>query len=184
MDMNSDINSDTELQICFAHVRLLALDVDGVLTDGGLYYTETGEELKKFNVKDGLGIQLIMRAGIQVALITASSSKATLHRAKRLGISHTFLGVADKLAALKTLCEQLSLSLDQVAYMGDDLVDSPVLKTVGCPITVEDGIAENQAIAVYITKRAGGQGAVREVCDLLLRHSVQTLSSSMEGSDR
>lgn len=159
----------SELQAKFAQVQLLALDVDGILTDGGLYYTETGEELKKFNVKDGLGLRLVMQAGIQVALITASFSQATVYRAKRLGISHAFLGVEDKLATLNLLCEQLGITLNQVAYMGDDWIDLPVLHEVGCPITVADAMPENQAAVVYITRKAGGQGAVREVCNLLLQ---------------
>ncbi len=150
-------------------IKLLALDVDGVLTDGGLYYTETGEELKRFNIKDGLGMQLAQRAGIEIALISASNSQATLFRAKKLGIVHAFIGVEDKLSVLKDLCEQLNLSLLQVAYMGDDLVDLKVMQAVGCPMTVADAMPENQAIALYITKKAGGQGAVREVCDLLRR---------------
>lgn len=161
--------SDAELKARFARVKLLALDVDGVLTDGGLYYTETGEELKKFNVKDGLGMQLVMRAGIEVAIISAGFSTATLHRAKRLGVTHTFIGVDNKLTTLTTLCQQLQLSLDQVAYVGDDLVDLPVMQVVGCPVTVADAISDNLAIAIYTTQKSGGQGAVREVCDLLVQ---------------
>ncbi|MGG6269246.1 KdsC family phosphatase [Leptolyngbya sp. AN03gr2] len=162
----------TEFSALLSTIRLLALDVDGVMTDGGLYYTETGEELKKFNVKDGLGIQLVMKAGIHIAIVSAGFSSATLYRAKRLGIEHTFIGVEDKLATIQKLCEQLDLSLSQVAYMGDDLIDLPVLQAVGCPITVADAMPANQAIALYITQKAGGQGAVREVCDLLVQSNL------------
>jgi 3-deoxy-D-manno-octulosonate 8-phosphate phosphatase (KDO 8-P phosphatase) len=164
--------SQSELCDRCTQVKLLALDVDGVLTDGGLYYTETGEELKKFNVKDGLGIQRVMRSGVEVAIISAGHSISTIHRAKKLGIVHVFIGVEDKLSALKELCEQLSLSLSEVAYVGDDLVDLPVLQVVGCPITVADAMPENHAVAVYVTQKPGGQGAVREVCDLLVRLAV------------
>jgi 3-deoxy-D-manno-octulosonate 8-phosphate phosphatase (KDO 8-P phosphatase) len=157
----------------FPRVKLLALDVDGVLTDGGLYCTESGEEIKKFNVKDGLGLKQLMASGIEVALISASSSQATLHRAKKLGITHVFTGVDDKLATLKTLCQMLKLELRDVAYMGDDRVDIPVLGVVGLPITVADAIAEAKACAVYITEKGGGQGAVREVCDLILGPSFK-----------
>ena len=166
-------NSSTpKFQERLSQVKLLALDVDGVLTDGGLYYSDSGEELKKFNVKDGLGIKLVMNAGIEVAMITTSTSHATLHRAKKLGIKHTFIGVEDKLAVLTKLCEDLSLSLSQVAYVGDDLVDLPVLRVVGCPLTVADAMPENQDCAVYVTKLAGGLGCVREICDLLVKAQV------------
>ncbi|WNZ43995.1 HAD-IIIA family hydrolase [Leptolyngbya boryana CZ1] len=161
--------SQSELQAHLASVKLLALDVDGILTDGGLYYTETGEELKKFNVKDGLGMQLVMRSGIAVAIVSAGHSKATLHRAERLGIPHVLIKVQDKLAAVKDLCETLQISLSEVAYMGDDLIDLPVMQAVGCAITVADAMPENLAIAHYVTQKSGGQGAVREICDLLLR---------------
>lgn len=160
---------ETEFLSRLSQVKLLALDVDGVLTDGGLYYTETGEELKKFNVKDGLGLKLIMQAGIEVAIISAGFSTTTIHRAKRLEIQHTFIGVADKLSTLKQLCEQLDIPLAQVAYIGDDTIDLEVMGAVGCPITVADAMPENQALAIYQTRLAGGQGAVREVCELMLK---------------
>ncbi|OLT62917.1 KdsC family phosphatase [Moorena bouillonii] len=163
---------ETELQARLSQVKLLALDVDGVMTDGGLYYTESGEELRKFNVKDGMGIRLLQQTEIEVAVITNSNSRATRHRVQKLGIKYSFFAIEDKLAVLKELCEQLSLSLAQVAYVGDDIIDLPVLKAVGCPLTVADGIPENQDTAVYVTKLAGGQGAVREICDLLLKAQV------------
>lgn len=162
--------SEAEFEARLAEVRLLALDVDGVLTDGGLYYTETGEELKKFNVKDGLGIQRAMSCGVEVAIFSAGSSPATLHRAKRLGINHVYIRVPDKLLALKQLCETLNVSSEHVAYMGDDLVDIPAMKSVGVPIAVADAMPENQAVAVYVTQKCGGQGAVREICDLIAKH--------------
>lgn len=157
-----------DLQPNFAHVQLLALDVDGVLTDGGLYYTENGEEFKKFNVKDGMGLKLILKAGIQVAIITASEAPATRHRAQKLGIQHVCAGIKDKLAALKELCEKLDVDLSQVAYMGDDINDLPVMRAVGCPLTVADAMHANRAVATYITEKKGGDGAVREICNLLL----------------
>lgn len=159
-------------QLNFVQVKLLALDVDGILTDGGLYYTESGEVCKKFNVKDGKGIKLIIESGIQVAIISANNSAATLHRAKTLGISHCFIGVEDKLTVLQNLCQQLNISLSQVAYMGDDVNDLPILKVVGFPLTVADAIRANRANAVYVTELPGGKGAVREVCDLLLDSRV------------
>jgi 3-deoxy-D-manno-octulosonate 8-phosphate phosphatase (KDO 8-P phosphatase) len=162
--------SETELRSRLSQVKLLALDVDGVLTDGGLYYTDTGEELKKFNVKDGLGLKLLMQAGIDVAIITASTSTSVVHRAKKLGINYTFIGVENKLSVLEKLCQQLNITLEQVAYMGDDLNDIPVLKAVGCPLTVADAMSANKSSAIYITELFGGQGAVREICDRLLQN--------------
>jgi 3-deoxy-D-manno-octulosonate 8-phosphate phosphatase (KDO 8-P phosphatase) len=162
----------SELQMQMSKVKLLALDVDGILTDGGLYYTESGEVCKKFNVKDGKGIHLLMQAGIEVAVISADDSPATKHRAKKLGITHCFIGVEDKISVLQHLCQKLNLSLSQVAYMGDDLNDLPVLKAVGFPLTVADAIPENKQVAVYVTRLAGGTGAVREVCNLFLNSIV------------
>ena len=160
-----------------SRVKLLALDVDGILTDGGLYYTETGEVCKKFNVKDGKGIKLLMQSGVEVAIISANDSNATLHRANKLGIVNCFTSVEDKLEVLETLCHKLNISLSQVAYMGDDLNDLPVLKAVGLPLTVADAIPENQTAAAYVTKLSGGQGAVREVCNLLLNSQVEVCQS-------
>lgn len=158
----------SELRSRLSQVKLLALDVDGVLTDGGLYYTETGEVLRKFNIKDGQGIKLLKQAGVEVAIITAKSALSTLNRAQDLGITYTFLGVEDKLSQLKTLCQKLDISLAQVAYIGDDYNDLEVLKAVGCPMTVADAMAANQSMAIYITKLPGGHGAVREVCEMLI----------------
>jgi 3-deoxy-D-manno-octulosonate 8-phosphate phosphatase (KDO 8-P phosphatase) len=150
-------------------VKLLALDVDGVLTDGGLYYTETGEEMKKFNIKDGQGLVSLMQTGINVAIISSNSSLATVHRAKKLGIEHVYIGVTDKLEILQNLCEKLTITLSQVAYIGDDIGDLTVLSAVGCPITVADAVPEVQQRSLYITKLSGGMGAVREVCNLLCK---------------
>lgn len=159
---------ETELKSILSKVKLLALDVDGVLTDGGLYFTDSGEEFKRFNVKDGLGIKLVMQRGIEVAIITVSAANAVRHRAKTLGIEHLYLGREDKLTAMNELCDRLNLSLAEVAYVGDDLTDLPVLKAVGCPLTVADAIPQNQEASIYITEKLGGQGAVREICELLL----------------
>ena len=161
--------SESELQSCLSQVKLLVLDVDGVMTDGGLYYTESGEELRKFNVKDGMGIKLLKKYCVEVAVITNSTCPATLNRIQKLGIKHSFSGVEDKLAVLKELCIQLSLSLSEVAYVGDDIIDLPILQAVGCPLTVADAIPQNQDCAVYITRLAGGQGCVREICELLMK---------------
>jgi 3-deoxy-D-manno-octulosonate 8-phosphate phosphatase (KDO 8-P phosphatase) len=161
--------SEHEVRLRLSRVKLLVLDVDGVLTDGGLYYIASGEELKRFHVKDGQGIKDVLQAGIEVAFITTGASPAVLQRAKALGVTHAFLGIEDKLATLTVLCEQLSVSLAQVAYVGDDLNDLPSLRAVGCPLTVADAMPANRACAIYVTQLAGGQGAVREICDLLVQ---------------
>ncbi|MGE3536730.1 MAG: KdsC family phosphatase [Candidatus Tectimicrobiota bacterium] len=154
-------------------VKLLGLDVDGVLTDGSLYYTERGEELKKFHVHDGQGIKLVQQLGIEIALLSGNASAAVQQRAHVLGITHVFLGVADKLAQLRTLCAQLGVGLTQVAYVGDDVNDLPVLHAVGCPLSVANARPENRACALYVTQQHGGQGAVREICDLLVHLHTQ-----------
>ncbi|MGC1310053.1 MAG: HAD-IIIA family hydrolase [Phormidesmis sp.] len=159
---------EPDLKTRFSKIKLLALDVDGTLTDGGLYYSENGEELKKFNVKDGQGIKRLMQAGIEVAIISANAASATLHRAKKLGITHVAIGVEDKLVALQPLCEKLGLSLDEVAYAGDDVNDLSVMQVVGCPFAIADGIEATKDCALYVTKLAGGKGAVREICELIL----------------
>lgn len=163
--------SEAEFQARLSQIKLLALDVDGVLTDGGLYYTDNGEELKKFNVKDGQGLKLLQQAGIGVAIISSSDSPSTRYRAQKLGIVHVFLGVDDKLSVLKDLCQTLRLSLYQIAYVGDDANDLPILACVGCPLTVADAMPANCNHSIYITQKAGGQGAVREICTLLITHS-------------
>ncbi len=158
-----------EVRALMARVQLLVLDVDGVLTDGSLYYTERGEELKQFHVRDGQGMQLVQQAGIPIALISGNASAAVQQRARVLGVTHVFLGIKDKLATLTTLCAQLGIVLSNVAYVGDDVNDLPALRAVGCPCTVADATAENRACAVYITHLPGGRGAVREICDLLVQ---------------
>lgn len=160
-----------------ARVELLGLDVDGVLTDGGLYYSDSGEQMKKFDVKDGQGIKLAQNAGIDIALISGSSAEATRHRAKTLGIAHVYIGVEDKLATLQQLCEMLELERSQVAYVGDDINDLPLLNWVGCPLTVADAIPANREVATYVTQKPGGRGAVREICDLLVTCRLQTRDS-------
>lgn len=157
-----------ELRGACARVRLLALDVDGVLTDGGLYFSAEGVELKRFDVKDGFGLQRLMESGVQIAIVSAGRAEVTRHRARVLGITHVLVEVADKLLALKGLCRELGLGLDLVAYAGDDLNDLPVLRAVGVSFAVADAIATVRATAAYVTQATGGRGAVREICDLLL----------------
>lgn len=156
------------VRAALSRVRLLSCDVDGVLTDGGLYYTEAGDVMRKYNVKDGMGLELLRQAGFELCIISASQTPAIAARGSKLKISHTYTGVDDKLATLKAVCAELGLSLDQVAHIADDVNDLPVLRAVGCPLTVADAMDAVKAVALYKTEKNGGEGAVREVCDLLL----------------
>ena len=149
-------------------IKLLSLDTDGVLTDGGLYYTDDGEELRKFNVKDGLGIQRVQASGVKVAIITASSTPSIAHRGRRLGVDYVFLDCADKLITLVGICDEMGIDLNQVGHVGDDLNDLPVFNAVGCPMTVVDATDEALSSALFVTKKKGGDGAVREICDLIV----------------
>ena len=149
-------------------VKLLSLDVDGVLTDGGLYYTDDGRQLRKFNVKDGIGLQRVRAAGVEVVLISAAKAPAIRRRGESLGLGHVLVGCEDKLAALEKTCEELGLDLVDGAHMGDDLNDLAVLEAVGLPLSVADAVPEARAAAAYVTSRRGGDGAVREICDLIV----------------
>jgi 3-deoxy-D-manno-octulosonate 8-phosphate phosphatase (KDO 8-P phosphatase) len=158
----------TELSARLKRVRLLSLDVDGVLTDGGIYFTDAGDELRKFNVKDGLGIQRAQKAGVIVVMVTSSVSPAIGHRGKALGVDHIFLDTRDKLDRIVRLCDALKIDLEEVAHVGDDLVDLALFGAVGCPLTVSDAVEDVKAKALYVATKKGGEGAVREICDLLV----------------
>jgi len=152
-------------------VRLLLLDVDGVLTDGRIIYDNNGIESKAFHVRDGHGLKLLQRAGIKVGIITGRSSEIVSHRAAELGIDIVYQGAKTKLEPYEQILADLNLSDQQVAYVGDDLVDLPILRRVGCSFTVADAVADIKPYVDYITTLPGGHGAVREVCDMLLRQS-------------
>jgi 3-deoxy-D-manno-octulosonate 8-phosphate phosphatase (KDO 8-P phosphatase) len=152
-----------------ADIKLLVLDVDGVLTDGSIIYSSKGEELKVFNVKDGQGIKQLQGAGVEVAIITGRSSPMVERRAKELGINTLMQGVTDKKAALDQMMSSKGLTSDQVAFMGDDLPDLPAIQEVAfsaCPI---DAVPEVRAACTYVCHVIGGRGCVREVCDLIVK---------------
>lgn len=151
-----------------ARVRLLALDVDGVLTDGRLYFDRHGNELKVFHTRDGLGLRVLQRQGVTVALITGRSSEMVTARAAALGIEHVYQGADDKLTAYHDLLERTGAGDGQVCYAGDDWVDLPLLRRVGLAVTVPGADRAVREQAHWVTKREGGHGAVREICDLLL----------------
>lgn len=151
-----------------AKVRLLLLDVDGVLTDGSIVYTHSGTEMKAFNTKDGFGIRILQEAGVAVGVITARSSEAVRRRAEDLKLAHVYQGIRNKIEAYEQILAEQHLKPIEVAYMGDDWLDLPVLIRVGFAATVADAVPEVQEAAHFVTTRAGGRGAVREVCDLII----------------
>ncbi len=150
-------------------IQLIIFDVDGVLTDGGLYFTEDGAEFKRFNSLDGHGIKMLKDNGVEVAVITARDSKAVAYRMKNLGITHFYQGQSDKVVAFSDLLQKLNLSADEVAYVGDDVIDLPVMIKVGFAIAVANAHDTVKQYANLITEKSGGHGAVREVCDFILK---------------
>jgi len=152
-------------------IRLLLLDVDGVLTDGRIIYDAQGVETKAFDVKDGHGLKLLQRAGVQVGIITGRQSEVVNVRARELGIDIVCQGAKDKLVPFEEILKNLRLTADEVAYMGDDLPDLPVLRRAGWAVAPADAVGEIKPYVHYVTGRPGGRGAVREVCDLLLQEN-------------
>ena len=159
-------------------IKLLATDVDGVLTDGGMYYSEHGDELKKFNTRDGMGIQLLRRAGIKVVFITSENSCLVRRRADKLEIDALYQGVTDKAAVIRELAAKHGISTQEIAYIGDDINDLSALKVAGLGFTVADGLAENKKIANYVTQAVGGGGAIREIATLILANRVPSRSKA------
>jgi len=149
-------------------VMLVVFDVDGVLTDGTLSYSASGEEVKHFNVKDGVGIKLLQTYGVEVAIISAKSSAPLAKRAQDLGVKHFFPGTKDKLPVLNALLAQLNLLPAQAAYVGDDVIDLKVMQRVGLSVSPADGYQMVRRYADVITEAAGGKGVAREVADLVL----------------
>ena len=168
-------------------IRLLALEVDGVMTDGRLYFQADGQETKVFGTQDGLGIKLLRQAGLQVALVTGRQSPMVTRRAEALGIEHVIQGRDDKLQALQTLASSLTMKFAQIAYCGDDLPDLAAIKRAGLGISVPNAPAYIREHADWVTERAGGHGAVREICDTLLElqgHWASALDAYLPAIDR
>ncbi len=150
-------------------IKVLILDVDGVLTDARLFFDEQGKEYKAFNARDGLGIRLLQKAGIQVAVISGRSSRPVELRMKNLDIKMVYLGQSDKSFAFKDIIAKVGCTPAQAAYVGDDLIDLPVLTRAGLAIAVQDANAQILPYVDWQTEHSGGQGAVREVCDFILQ---------------
>jgi 3-deoxy-D-manno-octulosonate 8-phosphate phosphatase (KDO 8-P phosphatase) len=161
--------SPEQLQERLRKVKALVLDVDGVLTRGEIIWTDTGTVIKRFNVRDGSAIKYAQRCGILVALITGKYSEANSFRARELGITEVFQRALDKRLPLWEILRKYSLHPDEVCYVGDDLPDIPVLRQVGVAVAVGDAAAEVKQIAHYVTETRGGEGAVREVIELILK---------------
>ena len=151
-----------------AALRLVAMDVDGVLTDGGIWYTEQGDELKRFDVRDGQGLVLLRDAGVMTAVVTRRRSEIVARRARELGIGEVHQDVADKGALVQALLTRHGVSAAHACYVGDDVGDLPAMALVGVPVAVADAVPAVTRAAVYVTRAAGGRGAIRELCDLIL----------------
>lgn len=157
------------LQEKAARIKLLILDVDGVLTDGKLFFDHDGNEYKSFNSQDGHGIKLLRQTGVEVAVISGRKSPAVALRMNNLGISHVYQGHEDKRAAFQELLVKLSLNPEEIAYAGDDLLDLPIMSRVGLAIAVDNAADTVKLYAHWSTLRRGGEGAVREICDLIMQ---------------
>jgi 3-deoxy-D-manno-octulosonate 8-phosphate phosphatase (KDO 8-P phosphatase) len=158
-------------------IRLFATDVDGVLTDAGMYYSESGEELKKFNTRDGMGIKLLQRAGIVTAIVTQERTKLVARRGEKLMIPEVHQGVMDKLALVREMVERLGLSMEEVAYIGDDVNDVTTLEAVGFSATPADGMPQAAAVVDYVCAKKGGEGAVREIIEMILEAQHKSVSA-------
>lgn len=150
-------------------IRLLLLDVDGVLSDGRIVYDAHGTEIKTFDVKDGHGIKMLQKAGIEVGIISGRSSKVVNIRADELGIEILYQGITNKALPYAEIVAQRGLRDDEIAYVGDDVVDLPILRRAGFAVATADSVEDIRPYVHYVTNRSGGRGAVREVCDLILK---------------
>jgi len=160
-------------------IRLIAFDVDGIMTDGGLFLSDSGEEFKRFNSLDGHGLKMLKTSGVEVAIITGRTSRCVELRAKNLGITRLYQGVHDKLDAMQTLLAELRIAPEATAFMGDDVVDLPVMVRVGLALSVPDAPQVVRDRAHYVTRRNAGHGAVREACELLMA-AQGTLDAQLE----
>ncbi len=158
-----------ELKARFKKIKLLLLDVDGVLTDGRIIYDSRGRDSKFFDVHDGLGVFVLHKSGIKTILITAKSSKTIKPRAKDMRVTEVFADIFPKTAVLERILKKYNVSLDEICFMGDDLVDLSLMRKVGLPVAVANASSEIKEAAIFITNRSGGRGAVREVAELILK---------------
>jgi len=165
-------------------ISLFATDVDGVLTDAGMYYSESGDEWKKFNTRDGMGIKLLQKAGLITAIVTQERTRLVARRAEKLAIPELHQGVMDKLSVIREMAARHRLSLQQVAYIGDDVNDIEALKAVGFSAAPADGIPQVLKVVDYICQKKGGEGAVRELAELILQSRVEVKADKRRGRVR
>ncbi len=149
-------------------IRLVIFDVDGVLTDGSLFFGDDGQEYKAFHSRDGHGMKMLQKSGVPIGIITGRNSKVVEHRMNNLGITHVYQGKLDKLPAFEELCTTLGVTAEQVAYVGDDVVDLPILRRVGLAVAVQDAHPLVKQHAHWTTEHGGGRGAARDLCELIL----------------
>lgn len=156
------------IQTKLGSIKMFLTDCDGCLTDGGMYYSESGDEFKKFNTKDGMGLANLMKSGVITGIITKENTDMVRRRAEKLRLNELHMGVVDKLAVARDLCNKYNISMDEVAYVGDDLNDIELLQAVGFSASVNNALPDAKNAADYVTSKNGGDGAVREVADLIL----------------
>ena len=150
-------------------IKLLCLDVDGVMTDGGIYYSNDGNIIRKYNIQDGYGIKRIIKFGLNIAVITMSNEKNIKIRMKSLGIKNYFLNISSKLIVVRMLSKKMNIKMSEIAFLGDDLNDMEVMKKVGLPISVSNAVREIKKLTLFTTTLPGGSGAIRQVCDLIIK---------------
>jgi 3-deoxy-D-manno-octulosonate 8-phosphate phosphatase (KDO 8-P phosphatase) len=169
--------SDDRSREALKNIRLFATDVDGVLTDAGMYYSESGDEWKKFNTRDGMGIKLLQKAGLITAIVTQECTNLVARRAEKLTIPEVHQGAMDKLSVVREMAGRYGVTLDQVAYIGDDINDVETLKAVGFSASPADGLPQALAVVDYVCQKKGGEGAVREIIDMILAAQQRAASS-------
>lgn len=172
--MNFD---NLELRAIASKIKLVAFDVDGVMTDGSLTFLEDGREIKTYNAKDGLGVVMLSKAGLITSIITARNNNVVKLRAQMIDIKELYMGQKNKVLALNELMEKYNLKKDEIAYMGDDLPDICVLNEVGLKCCPKDAVAEVRQVCNFISNKKGGRGAVRELCDFILKSQNITFES-------
>lgn len=153
----------------FTTIEALFLDVDGVLTDGSVMVTEQGDQLRSFSIKDGYAIQLAIKKGLQIIIISGGKSLGVKYRLEGLGVKDIFLGVSDKLALMNEIIQKRSLERNQVAFMGDDIPDLACMRVVGLPLCPQDAVDDIKRVAEYVSPYGGGRGCVRDVIEKILR---------------
>jgi len=166
------ITSTVMKKIC-KNIKLVITDVDGILTDGGMYYSDKGEILKKFNTRDGMGFELLRNNEIPTIILTREKSKIVIMRGKKIKADQIFIGIKKKEDKLDVICKKYNVLPENIAYLGDDINDKEIMKRVGFPATCDDGVLEIKGISKYISKLKGGEGVFRDVADLILKYKSQ-----------